>query len=264
MATRSEFLEQVARVVRARFPLVKVRQDVEDFSITVNGFSMSLENLYRSTAQNPESFQTLVEQWVLELLRMAEGTPDQKAPFEQLKSRIMPMVISAGRRDVAGQSMVTQDLLEGLRVAYAVDSPRTIAYVPRRVFAEWKISIDELHEIAIENLVARSQELPAHAAQNEDGAIGFIIIQTHDGYDASRILLPGLHDRLREHLGSPFLAGIPNRDILICMRDEPETVERIATRMRQDFKTMPHQISPRLFLITADGIALYEESGGLE
>lgn len=261
MSNRSEFLDQVARVVHKKFPLAKVRQDTEEFSINVNGFSMSLENLYRSTTQHPELLETLVETWVLELLRMAEGTPDQRASFDELKSRIMPVVISCGRHNVAGDTMVTQDLLEGLRVAYAVDSPRTISYVPRQVFNTWKVSVEDLHEIALGNLVAKSQELPAHAAQDEDGQVNFIIIQTHDGYDATRILLPGLHDRLREHLDSPFLAGIPNRDILVCIREDAETIDRVLSQIRQDFRTMPHQISDRLFLVTADGIAPYEEGG---
>ena len=38
--------------------------------------------------------------------------------------------------------------------------------------------------------------MSAHAAQDEDGRINLILFQTMDGYDASRILLPTLHERL--------------------------------------------------------------------
>ena len=67
----------------------------------------------------------------------------------------------------------------------------------------------------------------AEAAQDEEGRVNLILFQTMDGYDASRVLLPTLHDRLREYLGSPFAAGIPNRDILLCFRNDDETVARL-------------------------------------
>jgi uncharacterized protein YtpQ (UPF0354 family) len=76
-----------------------------------------------------------------------------------------------------------------------------------------------------------------------------------DGFDATRILLPTLHSRLREHLGSPFVAGIPNRDILLCFRDDEETVERLKKQIADDYIKMPHPITDKLLLVTADGIA---------
>jgi uncharacterized protein YtpQ (UPF0354 family) len=154
-----------------------------------------------------------------------------------------------------GQGMVTQTLLEGLLVGYGLDNQRTIAYVPRQAFEAWGITLDELHEASLANLTARSQVLQAHAAADADGRVNLIIVQTMDGYDASRILLPGLHEHLRGHLGSPFVAGIPNRDILLCFRNEPENVARLRGQIAQDFQTMPHQVTDQLFLITADGLA---------
>jgi len=151
--------------------------------------------------------------------------------------------------------MVTQPLIEGLMIAYALDSDRTISYIPRVLFEEWKMSIDDLHAVAIKNLVAKSEAINAHAAQDEDGSINLILFQTMDGYDASRILLPTLHERLREHLGSPFAAGIPNRDILLCFRDDEDTVNRLKAQIAEDFRQMPHQVTDRLLLVTQDGIA---------
>ena len=44
--------------------------------------------------------------------------------------------------------MVTQPLVSGLMIAYAVDQDRTISYIPQRIFEDWKLTVDELHEIA--------------------------------------------------------------------------------------------------------------------
>ncbi len=157
--------------------------------------------------------------------------------------------------------MVTQPLISGLLVAYAVDQDRTISYIPKKVFRirGTRCPIDDLHTQALENLVQRSEAMAAHAAQDEDGSVSLILFQTMDGYDASRILLPTLHERLRQYLGSPFVAGIPNRDILLCFRNEEETVTRMRSQIQVDFKQMPHQVTDRLMLVTADGIAPYEE-----
>jgi uncharacterized protein YtpQ (UPF0354 family) len=97
--------------------------------------------------------------------------------------------------------------------------------------------------------------MSAHAAQDEEGRVNLVLFQQMDGYDSSRILLPTLHDRLREHLGSPFAVAIPNRDILICFRSDPEMIQRLTRQIADDYQQMPHQVTDQLFLITADGIA---------
>lgn len=252
--SREQFLTRVIEIVRARFPLVKIEQGDGGFALSVNGAMAPLENLYRATTLHPDDFQHHVERWAVELLRASEGAPDQGATFEEVKDRIFPMIVS-GTVDENPDSVVTQSLLEGLMVAYAIDNDRTIAYIPRKRFESWGISLDTLHKTAIDNLIECSSEISAHAAQDEDGQVNLILFQTMDGYDASRILLPTLHDRLKEHLGSPFAAGIPNRDILICFRDDDETVGRLSQQIANDYQTMPHQVTDKLLLVTPDGIA---------
>ena len=151
--------------------------------------------------------------------------------------------------------MITQSLVEGLSIAYAIDHDRTIAYISKARFESWGIPLEQLHQNAIDNLTARSEAISAHAAQDENGKVNLILFQTMDGYDASRILLPTLHDRLREHLGSPFAAGIPNRDILLCFRDDTETMDRLKKQIAEDYQRMPHQVTDQLLLVTPDGIA---------
>ncbi len=257
-SSKGDFLEEVAAIIRAKFPLVKLEKNEADFALAVNGHWVAMENLYRISAENKNNLQRHVERWIVELLRAAEGTPDQRGTFDELKERIMPVVISAGRRDVAGKQMVQQQILEGLFVGYAIDSKHTISYIPQDLFDSWKISLDELHEVALENLVTKSAILQAQAVPDDHGNVNLVLIQTLDGYDASRILLPGLHEHLREHLGTPFLSGIPNRDILVCFRNDPETLDRLAKQIKEDFKAMPHQVTDQVFLITSDGIAVFK------
>lgn len=252
--TREQFVEHLLTHVKTKFPLVEILPGGQNFSVSVNGNTASLENLYRIILLQPDHADRHIDRWMVELLRAAEGSPDQTAAFEEIKDRIMPMVLAEHAVDRDG-AMTSQSLLPGLRVVYALDHDRTIAYIPKVVFKQWGITMEQLHETALENLVSRSQEIGGQAAQDEDGVINLVILQILDGYDASRLLLPSLHDRLRRFLGSPFAAGIPNRDILLCFRNTPEMVDRLRKQIHSDFEEMPHQISDRVFLVTPDGIA---------
>ncbi len=253
--SRDEFPELVIQLVRAKFPLVKIAPARDGFALTVNGHVASLENLYRLVSLRPDDVRQQVNRWVVELIRAAEGTHDQEGSYEELKDRILPLVLSSEGAENRGPSVVTQPLIEGLTLAYAIDSDRTIAYLGRSHFASWKIGLEQLHDTAMNNLVSRSEQMSAQAAQDEDGRVTLIFFQQMDGYDASRIILPTLHDRLREHLGSPFAAAIPNRDILLCFRNEPEMIARLHGQIAEDYRSMPHQVTDKLFLVTADGIA---------
>ena len=252
---RGEFSALVMQMVRGKFPLVKILAAKDGFAVTVNGNLASLENLYRMASLRPDDLTQHVNRWVVELLRASEGTHDQEGSFEELKERLLPLVLSSEGAQARGPTVVTEPLIDGLIVAYAIDSDRTISYLARPHFASWNITMDELHDTAMENLVARSEAMNAHAAQDDEGRVNLILFQQMDGYDASRLLLPTLHERLREHLGSPFAAAIPNRDILICFRNEPEMRERLRTQIAEDYRSMPHQVTEKLFLVTADGIA---------
>ena len=131
---------------------------------------------------------------------------------------------------------VKQPLVQGLVVGYGIDNDRTISHVTRKRLQKWKIAIDELHEAAMENLTRGATAIAAHAAQDEQGNMELILFQTMDGYDASRVLLPDLNEKLREHLGSPFAAAIPNRDILLCFRNDEATVAHLRPQIHKRFR----------------------------
>lgn len=253
--SREQFVERVLSLVPQKFPLVKIARGQAPFSLRINGNLVPLENLYRIAVLQPEDLRRHVDRWIVELLRASEGTPDRNGSFDELRERILPMILP----DNAGEAhdeTISQPLVEGLRTAYAIDHDRTISYIPRSQFEEWNISPDDLHAQAIDNLVARSETMVASAAQDEDGKINLILFQTGDGYDASRLLLPTLHERLCEHLGTPFAAAIPTRDLLLCFRNDSETTSRVKDQVSDDFHRMPHQVTERLLLVTPDGISV--------
>jgi uncharacterized protein YtpQ (UPF0354 family) len=252
--TREQFIDQVLQHISEKFPLVKVSRGETHFALRIDGQVASLENIYRMTLLRPEQSRQHIERWIVELLRAAEGTPDRTGKLDDVKDRILPMVLPGSPSDKPTEG-ISQVLVDGLQVAYAIDGDRTISYITRQQFESWNITLDELHEIALANLVQRSEAIEAQAAHDGSGNINLILFQTLDGYDASRVLLPTLHQKLRQYLGSPFAAGIPNRDILLCFRNDDETVQRLSAQIAEDYRQMPHQVTEKLLLITADGLA---------
>jgi hypothetical protein len=154
--TREQFVEQVITHVRTKFPLVKIGRaqgEQQSFTVVITGIRRRWKISYRLSMLRPDETQHHVDRWIVELLRAAEGPPDQFESFDEIKPRLLPMVLATEGNDTIATHMVTQPLVPGLIVSYAVDHDRTISYVPQRTFDTWKMSVDELHEIALNNLV---------------------------------------------------------------------------------------------------------------
>jgi hypothetical protein len=89
---------------------------------------------------------------------------------------------------------------------------------------------------------------------NEGGRAA--IISMHDGYDAARLLLGDLHERLSAQLGRTFYVAAPARDMFLAMTGDPEPfVSRLRARAEQEYMRLPYPICSDLFLVTPDGVA---------
>src|SRR2546423_49796 len=109
--SREEFVAVVTALIKAKFPLVKLAESDKTFGLLVNGNLASLENLYRMYVLRPDDLKQHVNRWVVELLRAAEGTNDQEGTFDELKPRILPLVISSESAESRGPQIVTQPLV---------------------------------------------------------------------------------------------------------------------------------------------------------
>src|SRR5579871_264303 len=105
--TRERFIEEILRIVPARFPLVKLTPGDQPFSMRVNGQMVGLENLYRSAVLSPDDMKQQIERWIVELLRANEGLPQGTGSFEELHERILPMVMSDHLDDTVHRGRLT-------------------------------------------------------------------------------------------------------------------------------------------------------------
>ena len=127
--TREEFVGRLLEHVKVKFPLVKITPAEQPFAIRVNGQSAGLENLFRTVQLRPEDHLHHIDRWIVELIRAGEGTPDRSGQFDDVKDKILPMILPASMAE-AYAGTVTNTLVEGLMVAYAIDQDARSATSP--------------------------------------------------------------------------------------------------------------------------------------
>jgi uncharacterized protein YtpQ (UPF0354 family) len=120
---------------------------------------------------------------------------------------------------------------------------------------QWNLSIESLEQLALENLEIKTRDIKIDFIESEKGG-KVALIAPNDGLAAARLLLPCLHERLAPFLGERFYAAIPYRDLLLTLAQNPQGfVDKMRDRVKHDYETVPHSITPDFFLVTRDGVA---------
>jgi uncharacterized protein YtpQ (UPF0354 family) len=119
----------------------------------------------------------------------------------------------------------------------------------------WGLEMEDLDLIARENLARYAPDLEIQLVDSSEGGRAAIVAR-QDGYDAARLLLGSLHERLAPEMRGDFFVAVPARDMFLAITvDPPPFVERIQKRVAQDFRRLPYPITSRFFIVTRDGVA---------
>jgi hypothetical protein len=153
---------------------------------------------------------------------------------------------------VALGAAVTLPFDAGILVGLVIDHEKNYQYVRQQDLAQWQQKKEALLPIAVENLDRLSQSIPMEISTSPTAR--YIGIETKDGFDAARILIPGLRAFIGSRLGLPFLFGIPNRDFLICWSRDSSAEFHTSTRnnIAEDYRSRPYRLSSRVFEVTSE------------
>jgi uncharacterized protein YtpQ (UPF0354 family) len=253
------FAEQVASMLRRLQPEHTI-QIVGPSELVIDGRRLDLDNLYRLVNHDRDRGCEIVEHY-LENLFSEENLSLTTASFDFARTKIMPRIQPVtifnhlSREQVAYVPFVNNTV-----VVFVIDLPQMTVSVTTEQMVRWGVSADDLDEMARKNLNRYAPELRVQVVESKEGGRAAILAE-QDGYDAARLLLNNLHIRLAPQLGSDFLVATPARDMFIAMSPGPDSfVERLRTRVLQDYKRLPYPISPELFYVTRDGVAGTVES----
>ncbi len=248
------FTEAVARHIKLQWRDRKV-EVLDAFKVLIDGRRMGLENLFRLVMQDEARANEIVVDYFSKVFE-GDLLATAALPFAVAKPRIMPRLQpttifeSVDREQVAHMPFVNDTV-----IVFVIDLPDMTVSVSSEQMVRWGITTDELEEVARVNLSAYAPELNVQILQAGDGGRA-AVVSLRDGYDAARLLLTHLHERLAPELRGDFLVATPARDIFVAMSRGPDPfIDRIMGRIDHDFRRLPYPITRNLFYVTRDGVA---------
>jgi uncharacterized protein YtpQ (UPF0354 family) len=229
--------------------------EFDDDGIRGRDHRISLGNLYRQVEASPRRRAAIVKQFVEGLSFTAEHPPGHEE-LDDVRGNILPVLKPTAylKPGTPTEHLVTSEWLGDVVICYVIRSEKIFRFLTHWDLGRWDMTQDALHELSIKNLAALPWPERLEGARQSGGRL--IIVATNDSFDASRLLHPELHRLFSGALGSPFYAGIPNRDTLVAFSARSRSLRQHTLRqIRRDFNRSAYQITPQPFLVTADGIA---------
>lgn len=221
--------------------------------------TVDLGNFYSAYARDPSQLDVVAQNFVQVVLGL---TPDRSASeFAELADRIFPMLkpitLLVAVRERNLPMLAYREFLADLIVTYVIDEERSVAFISEAHLERWGISVQDLHEQALENLRRRTLEQVDYAATGA-GEQRLFIFNSADGYDASRLLLADVLAAWARELPGRLVVGIPNRDFLIAFSDaNPDILSGIARQVQADSAQREYGLTDQLFTLAEGSVREY-------
>jgi uncharacterized protein YtpQ (UPF0354 family) len=120
------------------------------------------------------------------------------------------------------------------------------------------VTAEEAWEQALDNLDAASTDIELQVFE-ADGGGKYAIIESGDGYDAARILLPSVRANVADQLGEPYIGAVPTRDFLIFWQADFPLYKKFLDQVKVEFGNGgDHALSPELFRFEGDKVEVSE------
>ena len=226
-----------------------------DRELIVNGRRLDLENLARMIAHEPGRADHIVAHFV-EHMFGPEAAEAAAMPFDFARTRIMPRIQPESIFEHLNRELVAHvPYVNGTVVVFVTDLPNMTVSITTEQCVRWGVHPEDLEEIARQNLDRYAPELSIQIVESKEGGRAAIVSE-QDGYDAARLLMTSLFDRLRPEMGGDFYVATPARDMFVAMSLGPGAfLQRLQQRVRHDYGRLPYPITDQLFYVTRDGVA---------
>jgi hypothetical protein len=234
----------------------KFHYETGPFELVAAGGRVSLGNLRRELEAAPASERSARIQRFVRALNEPKTPPD----FATARADVLPVVrdryffeqLPLMRRP-NGLTAAFQVVGENLAIAAAIDHPDGIATIAGETLAGWNTGLDQVMEVARENLRKRS------AAPFASVAPGVCASTWNDDYDGARMLLPDVLARCR--VKGDLVVAVPNRSLLLVTgADDPQALAAFADRLEEGAKA-PRANATRAFRFTAGAWAPFSPKG---
>ena len=201
-----------------------------------------LGDAHKQYRSDPDRQDEIVDGLVQEAVRrMEEG--NTKRSFSQVRDQLMPML--KRRVDVSRiENDPATKRFDDLDVIYAVQGDHYFTVATKDDLARWGQSADEIDSLALSNLEKQTNKNQKLLCEPSGGQklCGWA---SGDGYDASRMLVPGLRRQIGKELGGPAVYAVPLESVFVALTRNYAPV--IKGKVLQEFTTGKNPLSPELF-----------------
>ncbi|MDT3379960.1 DUF1444 family protein [Labrys neptuniae] len=253
------FREEVVALLRRRRPALAFTlpgDDPEGIHVKVGGNTLQvyLGNLERQLGKaRGMDREGQILDFFDRIVAVRPADDEERARWQEARTKLRLQVVPIEYRRQT-KELVSRDLAARVVIAYALDQGERYALVTTDDLKTWGVDADAIHEAALAGLEAASGKLAIEAERSAKGRGAYATILTSDGYDAARLLLPSVRQRLLQALGSDLaIAGIPNRDFLVAWTPDFSARAGFAAKVSEDSKSRSHPLTDELFVIEANG-----------
>jgi uncharacterized protein YtpQ (UPF0354 family) len=201
-----------------------------------------LDDAYKQYRAAPAKQQEIVQGLVQDAVtQMQEG--NSKRSFADVHDQLLPVLKRRTVVDsVTGDPAVTP--FHDLDVVYAVQGEHSFTLVTKADVKRWGRSLDQIDALAMSNLEHETNTKQKLLCEPSGGQklCGWA---SGDGYDATRMLVPGLRHQIVEQLGGPAVYAVPLESVFVALTRNYADV--IKGKVLQEFTTGKNPLSPELF-----------------
>jgi len=202
---------------------------------------VGLHDAWRHAEAFPQGFTQMVAQLVADITEVGLDHVDD-LDFAAAAPLLMPQVRARKWIDeqgtFGGATLVQRPMNDELATVYVIDHPTSMVFVCREHLKRWRKTDTDVHNIALANL----QRSGGGAVVAADATKEPMVLQTGDGYDASRVLL------LEQAEG--LLVAIPDRDTLWVGGEQGQNLEQLMATTEAIAEKAAHPVSPSVFRVT--------------
>ena len=248
---RSSFEEVVAAELRsAGFEA----EPASGFAVTAhdgpNRIDVALEEAYADYRAAPEREDEIVAGVTEDAQSRLEGGLSETS-FADVRADLMPLLKGRFELRTYGFRAAQTPFPGRLAVIYAVDGDDAFTLVRPADVERWGTTVAELHELALDNLLAQTNEEEPRLCEPSGGQqlCGWA---SGDGYDAARLVVPELRDQIVDELGGPAAYAVPMENVFIALALEVletgNTEQLFRIKLQRDFQTSDDPLSPEIFV----------------
>jgi len=245
---------EVLKQLREKDPDQEFEFDEKDHICGKNQ-RISLTNVFCEVKESPKRRDKIIKNFVAGLCQSHQWPMGQEV-WEEIRGFIVPVLKPRAYivSDSPTQHLLIREWLADVIVVYAIKSKKFFRFVTGWDVRRWETTDDVVHELALENLAKLNWPKRIPGSVERDGG-RVMIVDCDDSLASSRLLHGELHHLFSGPLGSPFWAGIPDRNTLVLFSDRRGLKKRIFRQLKKDNRKSAYPITARPFLVTADGIA---------